>query len=76
MLKGEELANIRALSAVDISPACQNHLMATIGKKRPAASGKRKVAELASASDGQRIESSMADKKVWNQESTMGLIRY
>jgi hypothetical protein len=35
MLKQEQLAIIRTLSAVDISPAFQKHLMAAIGKKRP-----------------------------------------
>jgi hypothetical protein len=51
MLK-QELAFIKALSACEISPACYKHLIETLGRKRPTSTGKRKVAELASASDG------------------------
>jgi hypothetical protein len=53
MLKQElELVFIKALSAGEVSSACYRHLVATFGKKRPTSTGKRKVAELACASDG------------------------
>jgi hypothetical protein len=67
MLKQEELAFLKALSAEDISPEFYHHLMAALGKKkRPAvptrkrgttvpqrtsATGKRKATEPACASD-------------------------
>jgi hypothetical protein len=50
MLK-QELAVIKQLSAGESSPAFLKQLMATLGKKRPAASGKRKVTDFASTSE-------------------------
>jgi hypothetical protein len=50
MLK-QDLAVIKALSAGESSPAFVKQLMATLGKKRLTATGKRKVTDLASTSE-------------------------